>query len=367
MRVSRRKFLHGMAGVGATSTKWLRAAPPLRVMAQRDHLKVGVAAQHSMLSDPTLVAFITSQCSALTPGKEFCWSAIHPAPDRYDYREADWMMQFVTANELEAYGHTLCWNDWYPSWLNTTLTAANAEQILTSHINTVVGRYRGRFASWDVVNEPIRTGQKNPDGLNGGPWLTALGPRYINIAFETAAQADPQAVRVLNLDTVEQDDAQSQQNRDASLKLIERLLAQKVPLQSIGLESHLSGATPPRSKAMIAFIRQIKSMGLPFMITEMDVNDTAMPGDDDTRKRLDGQYYFEYLQEMLSLNPAHVVFWTPTDRNNYWDSLAPKWSMYRRADGGKHHPGILDADMSPNPAFEAIRAALSHVPYTNQE
>jgi endo-1,4-beta-xylanase len=276
-------------------------------------------------------------------------------------------MQFVAANDVEAHGHTLCWNDWNPSWLNTGLTSANAEQILTSHINTIMGRYHGQFASWDVVNEPIRTGQGNQDGLNGGPWLSALGAAYIKIAFEAAAQADPQSIRVLNLDTLEQDDAQSQQNRDASLKLVERLLAQKVPLQSIGVESHLSGGSPARSKAMIAFIREIKSMGLTFMITEMDVNDTATAGDDDTRKRLDGQYYFDYLQEMLSLNPTHVIFWTPTDKANYWDSLAPRMSMYRRADGGKHHPGILDADMSPNPALAAIRAALSHTAYSPQD
>jgi endo-1,4-beta-xylanase len=367
MKVTRREVLRGMAGVGASSTQWLRSAPPFRIMGQRDHLKVGVAAQHSMLSDPTLVAFITGQCSVFTPAREFGWGTIHPTPDKYDFREADWMMQFVAANDVEAHGHCLCWNDWNPSWLNTGLTSANAEQILASHINTIMGRYHGRFASWDVVNEPIRTGQGNPDGLNGGPWLSALGPTYIRIAFELAAQADPQSIRVLNLDTLEQDDAQSQHNRDASLKLVERLLGQKVPLQSIGLESHLSGGTSARSKAMIAFIREIKSMGLTFMITEMDVNDTSMPGDDDTRKRLDGQYYFDYLQEMLSLSPTHVIFWTPTDKGNYWDSLAPKMSLYRRADGGRHHPGILDADMSPNPALAAIRAALSHTNYSPQE
>ncbi len=364
--LTRRRFLQqtaAMAAVAAPACRGLAnatsTAAPLRQLGSRRHLKVGVAAQKSMLADSQMAAFIAAEFNLFTPGREFGWGTVHPADDRYDFSGADWMVQFAQAHQLEVHGHCLCWNDWNPKWLDAALTSANAEGMLASHIETVMSRYRGRIPSWDVVNEPIRTGQGKQDGLSDGPWLRTLGPRYIELAFQVAAETDPHALRVLNLDTVEQDDGESERNRAASLALIECLLKERVPLQAIGLESHLTGKDPAKSKAGLAFMRQIKSMGLQLLVTELDVNDTAIAGEGDDRKKLDGQYYDDYIQEVLSVEPTMLIFWTPTDKNNYWDSLAPRMSMYRRADGGEHYPGLLNKELLPNPALSGVRAALA--------
>ena len=368
VKITRRKFLHSMAGFGVTSTKWLRSAPPLRIMGERDHLKVGVAAQHSMLSDPTLVAFVTSQCSVFTPAREFGWGTIHPAPDRYDFREADWMMQFVAANDFEAHGHTLCWNDWNPSWLNTGLTSANAEQVLTSHINTILNRYHGQFATWDVVNEPIRTGQGNPDGLSSGPWLPPSGPTTSRLPLKRQHRQTRNPFACLT--SIRSNRMMRKASTTGTLRssLSSACLRKRFPCRQSDLSHHLSGVTPARSKAMIAFIREIKSMGLTFMITEMDVNDTAMPGDDDTRgSGLTGSITLTISRKCSVLTPPMSYSGPRLIKATTGIAWLRKWSMYRRADGRKHHPGILDADMSPNPALAGIRAALSHTAYAPQE
>ncbi len=60
---------------------------------------------------------------------------------------------------------------------------------MRDHIFTVVGRYKGKIQSWDVVNEAL-----NDDGtLRQTLWYKIIGPDYIEKAFQFAHEADPQA------------------------------------------------------------------------------------------------------------------------------------------------------------------------------
>ena len=61
------------------------------------------------------------------------------------------------------------------------------------HIQTVVGRYKGRIKGWDVVNEAL-----NEDGtLRQSPWEKIIGDDYIEKAFQYAHEADPECRIVL--------------------------------------------------------------------------------------------------------------------------------------------------------------------------
>src|SRR5207248_1911543 len=79
-------------------------------------------------------------------------------------------------------GHNLAWWSANPTWL-TTLPYSRDQliAILHDHITTVVGRYKGKVAQWDVVNEP----------LSRGFWSDNIGPEYIDMAFRWAHEADP--------------------------------------------------------------------------------------------------------------------------------------------------------------------------------
>ena len=54
--------------------------------------------------------------------------------------------------------------------------------ILRDHIRTVVGRYRGKIAIWDVVNEAFDWDGTYKDTF----WLRNLGAEYIDMAFHWA-------------------------------------------------------------------------------------------------------------------------------------------------------------------------------------
>ena len=371
--MNRRSFLTSLGGLAAAATGCgttltgftpdAEAQPPrpLRDLLPPEKLRVGVAAERPMLEDPALASFVRANFNLLTPGRELKWDRVRPAPDRWDFTGADWMADFAAQNAMEVHGHNLCWNMNNPAWLAAAVTKANAAQMLTDHIKTVMGRYRGRVASWDVVNEPIRLRFHRPDGLMTGPWLDALGPEYIDIAFHTAAEADPGALRVLNIDSVEQDSSQDP-IRAASLTLIKALLARKVPVQAIGIESHLDGSRMVASPGRDRFLGELRGLGLEVLVTELDVNDTYIPGSYADRRRAVARVYGDYLKSALPASGARrCIFWSPSDKNNWLDAAQWTNKWYMRTDHGPHFPGLLDANLRPNPALPSVAAALGGV------
>src|SRR3989454_988606 len=91
-------------------------------------------------------------------------------------------------------GHTLVWHQQTPRWVfqDSSGNPVSRDTLLArlrDHIETVVGRYRGRIRGWDVVNEAL-----NDDGtLRPTPWLTIIGVDYLAQAFRFAHAADPAA------------------------------------------------------------------------------------------------------------------------------------------------------------------------------
>jgi len=331
----------------------------LRSLARKREIALGVQVEPSLLQDPTLSTFIAENFDLLTPGNQLKWGVLCPAPSMYNFKDADIIFRFAEANQLRVRGHNLCWNQSNPGWFGSTLTKDNARQYLEAHIRTVAGRYKGLVDSWDVVNEPIRVNAKQPDGLTPGPWLTFLGPEYIDIAFHTAAAADPGALRVLNLDNTEQAWPASDSTREASLELIRSLIKRGVPIQAVGLESHLEAPIPVLNPARTQFIQELKELGLEVLLTEIDVNDTAIAAAPDERRQVVASYYRDYLRDVLPVaTPKRVVFWCLTDLNNWYDWAAKRNPHYVRADGDLHFPGLFTSDMQPTPALEAVRAAI---------
>src|SRR5262245_65790642 len=66
---------------------------------------------------------------------------------------------------------------------------------MKTHIEAVVGRYRGRIAMWDVVNEALDDGT---NFLRPSGWSAACGEDFIVKAFEFAHAADPEALLIYN-------------------------------------------------------------------------------------------------------------------------------------------------------------------------
>jgi endo-1,4-beta-xylanase len=86
-------------------------------------------------------------------------------------------------------GHNLVWHSQVPAWVfhddnGNLLTRDALLARMRDHIHTVVGRYKGKIQSWDVVNEAL-----NEDGtMRQSLWYKIIGDDYIEKAFTVRAR-----------------------------------------------------------------------------------------------------------------------------------------------------------------------------------
>ena len=81
---------------------------------------------------------------------------IQPTQGVFSFTNADVLVDFATANNMDMHGHALVWNYGLPAWLSGgTFTETQLRTVMETHITTVMQRYQGRVATWDMVNEPF--------------------------------------------------------------------------------------------------------------------------------------------------------------------------------------------------------------------
>jgi endo-1,4-beta-xylanase len=374
-RQSRRDFLKGASAAVAASSlpsvsfaaargplgrAWAQktgftAADSLRAHATPRGLLVGCAVVPELLSNNSQYAgLVAGQCSILVPENALKWQALRPAPDKFDFHGADAILAFAQAHDQRVRGHNLCWHEALPSWFAATVTKDNAQQLLTEHIRTVAGRYAGKLQSWDVVNEAIDPKSGRPDNLRNSPWLEMIGPGYLDIAFRTARQADPTVLLTYNDYSIELDTPDQTGKRDAVMALVRGMKARGVPIDAVGVQSHLDASAGLPGAGLQKFVRDLHAMGLQVFVTELDVNDRKLTSSVEERDLAVAGIYRNYLAMMLAEPNVNVALtWGITDRFTWL--RGPK---YGRADGQPTRPLPFDADYNPTPVFFAERAAI---------
>ncbi len=331
---------------------------PLGDRALANGLLYGAAVHTDYLAEPDFESTFWHECKILVPENELQSKNLRPTPDQFDFTKADQLSQFAREHNLRIRGHSLLWHILLPDWFIEIVNAQNAEQFLINHIQTVAGRYSGQMHSWDVLNEGIEPGDDRPDGLKKTPWLEFLGPEYIEIAFRTAAEADPGALLVYNDYGIEYETRYSYAKRRATLRMLEQLKMKGVPIHAVGIQSHLNASAanfnPERFRE---FLRDIASLDLKILITELDVTDRDLPVDSVLRDRIIASVYEDYLAVVLD-EPATiaVLTWGLSDRHTWLSWSSP------REDNLPVRPLPLDAQLNRKLAWNAIARAFDNAP-----
>ena len=172
---------------------------PSLAKAYSDYFSIGVSVALNTLEDSMDRSMIVKHFNSITSENYMKWEFIHPEPNVYDFEKADQFMEFGEANNLSIVGHVLVWHSQTPAWVfhDESGNAVSREILLErmkDHINTVVGRYKGRIACWDVVNEAIGDDGKLRENI----WYQIIGEDYIEKAFQYASEADPNAILIYN-------------------------------------------------------------------------------------------------------------------------------------------------------------------------
>lgn len=300
---------------------------------------------------------VAEQAGILVAENAMKWSSMRPTASTYNFGPADKLFAFAAAHGQQVRGHNLCWHEQLPAWFAAVATKDNAASLLTQHIQIVAGRYAGRVHSWDVVNEGVHLPDGRPDGLRNSPWLQLIGPSYIELAFTAAAKADPHAKLTYNDFDIELDTPEQTAKRGQVLLLARRLCARGVPIQAIGIQSHLQATGPRPGAGVVSLIREAAQLGLEVYITEMDVNTHQLEGGPDAQDAAVAEVYKSYLGLVLAEpNVKAFLTWGIADAHTWLNEVRQPWTT--RPDGSRQRPLPFDDEYQPTPAFFAIRNAL---------
>ena len=355
--MSRRKTFAGGASLiaalaaSAWGLNFADAAPGDLTVTRRLNRRVPYGAcvrRQPLEQDSAYKSALKAYCQQLTPEGGLNWDALRSTRDRFNFDFVDEALAFADANAMTMRGNTLVWHDAMPDWTKDIGSAAEAEREMTTHIERVVSRYRGRIKIWHVVNEPIDD-DRGKVGLRHSIWLQYLGPKYIDMAFRLAHQADPAAELLLNENNIECVGASFTARRQTLLNLARDLLARGVPLHGVGLQGHLPGARQIDRDGMYQFVSDIRSLGLSVHVTELDVLDEDLPASPPVRDALVASRAYDFLECIFAATrPVAVVTWGISDRYTW----VPMW--HKRKDGLGNRPLPLDENYRPKSLLSVI-------------
>jgi endo-1,4-beta-xylanase len=335
----------------------------LKTHAHKRGLLAGCAVGAADLHNDTFTRVLAAQYSVVVAENAMKFGPIKPKPDSYFFDDADALVNFAQAHDIKVRGHNFVWHSQLPSWFKGVATKENAKQILTDHIRTVGGRYKGKIQSWDVVNEAIEVPDGLPNGMRKSPWLELVGPDYIEIAFRTAHEADPKAKLTYNEYGIENDGIGDVAKRAATLDLLKRLKAANVPIHALGVQSHIN-VGESWGKGLRELMDGAHSLGLEVYLTELDVNDKNVKETDVAAiDRIVAGVYTDYLSVALESKAVKsVLTWGLTDAHTWLVGF-----MLSQAKGDKQprppqRPLPFDGDYKPTPVFFALRDAIDNAP-----
>jgi endo-1,4-beta-xylanase len=252
-------------------------------------------------------------------------------------------------------GHNLCWHQSVPAWIRQPENSAKARQIFVDHITTVCKHYAGQLHSWDVVNEAILSSDGLPGGMRKSFWYEQVGPDYIELAFRTARAADPHAKLTYNDYGVEFENDEDAERRRLILELLRDLKKRDVPIDAVGIQSHVKAAQPYGfGKGLTDYMESIREMGLEIYLTELDVNEDDIQTDDQAQRDATiAQTYRDYLRVALANRAVkQVLTWDLSDRFT-WLNGGP--THHRKQPNRPQRSLPFDRDYRPKEAFFAIR------------
>ena len=333
----------------------------------RNAFYVGVAINADQITggDARGDAIITEQFNSITPENVMKWEVIHPRPDAYDFNLADKYVEFGLKNHMFIVGHNLCWHSQTPGWVfkdkkGNPLSRKALLRRLHNHIQTVVGRYKGKVNSWDVVNEAL-----NEDGtLRQSPWMKIIGEDYVIKAFQYAHRADPRAQLNYNDYNLE-----TPAKRQGAIALVKKLKAAGVPITVVGDQGHLH-LDGPSALDEEATIMDLAAAGVKVAITELDIDvlpsargntaDVSLKIQEDPKLNPYANGLPDAVQQALTKRYADLfaVYWKHRDvinRVTFWgvtdgDSWLNDWPVKGRTS----YPLLFDRDGKPKPEFEAV-------------
>ncbi len=299
--------------------------------------------------DPAYESGVMGNFNLLTAASMY-YTETEIGQGQFTFGDGDAMVAVAEANGVPVHCHHLIGPNIYnPGWLtNGNFTAAQLTAIMVKHIQTLMGHFKGKCASWDVIEEAL-SADGTVDTSIDNVWGNIIGPGYIDTAFQTARQADPKAKLYWNDGGIENQSTKAM----GFYTVLSGMLARGTPIDGVGLESHFTPDSglqySPDLASMEANMAQLAKMGLSARISELDMR-INVPA---TSPELADQAtaYSAVVQACLeSPNCVSITSWGADDTTS--------WIAYSGYFPGAGAATLFDANFQPKPAYAAVMATL---------
>ncbi len=332
------------------------------------HFLIGAAVNTQLAdgTDPGSEAVVKEQYNQVVAENCMKGEKNHPEVNRFDFADGDKLVEWAQKNGKTVIGHCLVWHSQPPRWM---FTDANGKQVsrevligrMYNHIMTVVTHYKGKVKGWDVVNEAI----EDDGSYRKSPYYNIIGPEFIELAFQFAHEADPDAELYLNDYSMAKP-----AKREMYVKLIRNLKAKGLRIDAIGMQSH-NGYNYPDYVEYEKSIEAFAAEGVKVMLTELDINMLPNPhgfsgaeisqkfelqqkynpyvnGLDKKAQKLFDQRYLELFKiiERHKDVISRVTFWGVNDGNSWLNG----WPVAGRT----NYPLLFDRNNQAKPVVKDI-------------
>jgi len=330
--------------------------------------------------DDRELAILAREYNCLTSENNMKMMFVQPEEGVFNFKGTDAAVNFAESNDMLYVGHALVWHSMVPNWIfkyknGKEVSREDLIDRMRTHIYTLVGRYKGRIKYWDVVNEAIdtkyiedpKTGKnKQVAFFRESPWMKIIGPEYIEMAFQFAHEADPDALLIYN------DFSMFEEPKARFAAGLYRYLKSKgIAIHGIGFQGHYHLKYPSLASLQKS-IDIISAVGAQISISELDVGilpliDDYKGADVDKKVELDkklnpyvdgvpqkilAQQAVRYreLFELFMHNRDHierVTFWGMLDQYSWINDWPVK--------GRTAAPLLFDRNYDVKPAYTALK------------
>jgi endo-1,4-beta-xylanase len=317
-----------VAGVAAMIPAASAGATTLGAAAAQSGRYFGTAIAASRLGDSTYTTIAAREFNMVTPENELKIDATEPNQNQFSFSSADQIYNWAISHGMRMRGHTLAWHSQQPGWMQA-LSGSALRSAMINHINGVMAHYKGKLPYWDVVNEAF-----NEDGSRRQSNLQGTGNDWIEVAFQTARNADPSAKLCYNDYNIENWNYAKTQG---VYNMVKDFKSRGVPIDCVGLQTHMTGGSSLPSSFQTT-LTNFAALGVDVALTEVDVTNA------------DTTQYANLTQACMNVPRCiGITVWGVRDSDSWRSSESPL---------------LFDGSGNKKPAYASVLNALNAAPPT---
>lgn len=211
---------------------------------------------------------------------------------------------------------------------------------MKNHIANEVTHYKGQCYCWDVVNEAL-----NDDGTyRSDVFYNTIGTEYIPIAFETAAQYDPDVKLYYNDYNIEYSGAKA----TAAQNIVKSLKARGIKIDGVGLQGHFIVGQTPNLQSQISNLEAFTALDVEVAYTELDIRFSSLPPSTSGYTQQATDYVNTVGACVQTANCVGITLWDFTD----------KYSWIPSTFSGQGDACLWNSDYTTKPAYASVISYL---------